>query len=96
MRLSLEQEKGERNYFAGLVGWCDEEGNGEWYIAIRCGLVDHDKVTLFAGAGVVAGSDPLLEWQETDAKLGTMLKALDLQYPEQEDVKQGDKYASQI
>ena len=91
-----EQEKDERNYFAGLVGWCDEEGNGEWYIAIRCGLVDHDKVTLFAGAGVVAGSDPLLEWQETDAKLGTMLKALDLQYPEQEDVKQGDKYASQI
>ena len=91
-----EHEKGERNYFAGLVGWCDEEGNGEWYIAIRCGLVDHDKVTLFAGAGVVAGSDPLLEWQETDAKLGTMLKALDLQHPEQVAIKLGDKYVSQV
>jgi isochorismate synthase len=88
-----EQEKADRGYFAGLVGWCDEEGNGEWYIAIRCGLVNNDKVTLFAGAGVVAGSDPQMEWQETDAKLSTMLKALDLPAAMQYSDRQEEKYA---
>jgi len=87
-----EQEQADRGYFAGLVGWCDEDGNGEWYIAIRCGLVNSNKVTLFAGAGVVAGSDPHLEWQETDAKLGTMLKALDLQTNMQNLTHQEGKY----
>jgi isochorismate synthase len=73
-----DNEPDSRGYFAGLVGWCDEDGNGEWYIAIRCGLLNQNKVTLFAGAGIVAGSDPLAEWQETDAKIGTMLNALNL------------------
>ncbi len=72
----IKHYEGERGYFAGLVGWCDEAGNGEWYIAIRCAAVKTNQATLFAGAGVVAGSDPTMEWQETEAKMGTMLKAL--------------------
>ena len=39
-------------------------------------MVKGNEITLFAGAGVVPGSEPEKEWQETDAKLGTMLKAL--------------------
>lgn len=72
----IHQYEEDRGYFAGLVGWCDENGNGEWYIAIRSGMVKGNEITLFAGAGVVPGSEPEKEWQETDAKLCTMLKAL--------------------
>ena len=62
----------------GVVGWCDSQGNGEWAVVIRCGVLDGHQVELFAGAGIVAGSDPAMEWAETGTKLGTMLKALGL------------------
>jgi isochorismate synthase len=68
----------DRGLFGGLVGWCDEQGNGEWVVAIRCGLVNGRKLRLFAGAGIVAGSEPASEWQETATKLQTMLNAFGL------------------
>jgi len=66
----------ERGAFTGLVGWCDANGNGEWVITIRCGIVQDRKIRLFAGAGIVAGSCPESEWRETEAKLATMFNAL--------------------
>ena len=69
-------EPHQRGFFSGLVGWCDAEGNGEWAIAIRCAEVSGNKVTLFAGAGVVPDSNPESEWLETSAKMRTMLNAL--------------------
>lgn len=71
-----EQEPFRRALFSGIVGWCDSMGNGEWAVVIRCGVLDGHQVELFAGAGIVAGSDPAMEWAETGTKLGTMLKAL--------------------
>lgn len=68
-------EPHQRGFFSGLVGWCDAEGNGEWAIAIRCAEVSGNKVTLFAGAGVVPDSNPESEWLETSAKMRTMLNA---------------------
>ncbi|PJE55027.1 isochorismate synthase [Marinomonas sp. BSi20584] len=68
-------ESHQRGFFSGLVGWCDAEGNGEWAIAIRCAEVSENKVTLFAGAGVVPDSNPESEWLETSAKMRTMLNA---------------------
>lgn len=68
----------ERDMFAGIVGWCDADGDGEWAVAIRCGEIHENRVRLFAGAGIVEGSDPRLEWCETGAKLSTMLRALGL------------------
>lgn len=65
----------DRGLFAGIVGWCDADGDGEWAIAIRCGTVNDRWVRLFAGAGIVPASDPASEWAETEAKLGTMLRA---------------------
>lgn len=65
----------DRGFFSGLVGWCDEYGDGEWAIAIRCGTVNDMVVRLFAGAGIVEASDPNAEWAETEAKLATMLRA---------------------
>lgn len=71
----------ERGLFAGLVGWCDAEGNGEWAVTIRCGRIDQNRIQLFAGAGIVADSRPESEWAETEAKLQTMLNALGLALP---------------
>ncbi|WP_188575402.1 isochorismate synthase [Azorhizobium oxalatiphilum] len=65
----------ERGLFTGMVGWCDGEGNGEWVVTIRCGIVQDDKVRLFAGAGIVEASQPEAEWAETQTKLRTMLNA---------------------
>lgn len=66
----------ERGWFGGIVGWCDSQGNGEWVVTIRCGEVRHQQITLFAGAGIVPGSQPESEWHETGVKLSTMLHAL--------------------
>jgi isochorismate synthase len=65
----------ERGPFTGMVGWCDEEGDGEWVVTIRCGTVLGNYVRLFAGAGIVEASCAESEWAETQAKLGTMLNA---------------------
>lgn len=73
----LEPE--DRGPFGGIVGWCDDEGNGEWIVAIRCGMVSERSIRLFAGAGIIADSDPASEWHETANKLGTMLEAFGLE-----------------
>lgn len=64
-----------RNYYTGTVGWCDAQGDGEWAVTIRCGEVTPERLRLFAGAGIVRGSDPELELAETDAKLRALLAA---------------------
>lgn len=69
----------DRGVFSGAVGWCDSEGNGEWAVAIRCGTVRDRTIRLFAGAGIVEDSDPESEWAETEAKLGTMLRAFGIE-----------------
>lgn len=75
-RMLIERlEPFDRGFFAGIVGWCDESGDGEWAISIRCGTVNEMVVRLFAGAGIVEASDPYAEWAETEAKFATMLRA---------------------
>jgi isochorismate synthase len=69
----------DRGVFSGAVGWCDSEGNGEWAVTIRCGTVQERTIRLFAGAGIVEASDPEAEWAETEAKLGTMLRAFGIE-----------------
>jgi isochorismate synthase len=71
-----ELEGFERGLFAGLVGHCDANGDGEWAVTLRCAELSPSSVKLFAGAGVVQGSDPWAEFDETSAKLGTVLRAL--------------------
>ncbi|GAB7263025.1 isochorismate synthase [Dickeya ananatis] len=67
-----------RGLFGGIVGWCDDEGNGQWVVTIRCGEVRQNRVRLFAGAGIVPDSQPVSEWHETGVKLSTMLRAFGL------------------
>jgi len=66
----------KRGLFCGLIGWMRENGDGEWAISLRCADIDGQRVTLFAGAGVIADSDPLSEFNETGTKLTTLLPAL--------------------
>jgi len=69
----------DRERYAGPVGWIDATGDGEWGIALRCGAVsaqDASRIRLFAGCGIVAGSDPEAEVAESSAKFVPMRDAL--------------------
>ena len=52
------------------------DGDGEFMVALRSGVVDHTQATLFAGCGIVADSDPELEWEESRMKLRAVASAL--------------------
>jgi isochorismate synthase len=71
-----ELEGWDRGRYGGAVGWVDADGNGTWAVAIRCAEIRGRSARLFAGVGVVAGSDPDAELAETQAKLQAMLSAL--------------------
>ena len=78
-RLIDEIEQMDRDRYAGPVGWLDAAGDGEWGIALRCARTDADdpnRLRLFAGCGIVAGSDPAAELAESTAKLVPMRDAL--------------------
>jgi len=71
------QEPFERGWYAGPVGWFDSEGNGVFAPALRCAVARRKEWRLFAGAGIVAGSDAALEWEETGIKFEPVLRALE-------------------
>ena len=76
MHLIEELEDTERGRYSGPVGWGDTAGNGEFAIALRCGLASGTRLRLFAGAGIMPDSDPDLELTETEAKMRPLLDAL--------------------
>lgn len=79
-----EIEHMDRGRYAGPVGWIDTHGDGEWAIALRCGETvpaDPTRIHLYAGAGIVAESDPHEELAETSYKLEPMRTALGLPFP---------------
>ena len=71
-----EEEPFERGWYAGPVGWFDAEGNGVFAPALRTGVSSELGWRLFAGAGIVEGSVPALEWEETGIKFEPMVEAL--------------------
>jgi isochorismate synthase len=75
-RVIGELEPFDRGLYTGVVGWGDAEGDGEWVVTIRCAEVSEQGLRLFAGAGVVASSDPAAETAETGAKFRTFLDAV--------------------
>ena len=67
----------DRGPYAGPVGWLDAAGNGEWGIALRGAVIEGpDTVRLYAGCGIVDGSQPEAELAETWAKFRPMLESL--------------------
>jgi isochorismate synthase len=77
-----EHEGFDRGWYASPIGWLGADGDGELCVALRCGIVDRTRATLFAGCGIVADSDPDLEWEESRIKLRAVISALGI--PEDE------------
>ncbi len=71
-----EVEGFDRGRYAGPVGWMDARGDGSWAIGLRSADVADDHASIYAGVGVVAGSRPRSELEETQLKLQALLAAL--------------------
>ncbi len=71
-----EHEGFDRGWYAGPIGWLAADGDGELCVALRCGIVDRTRATLFAGCGIVADSDADAEWEESRIKLRAVVTAL--------------------
>ena len=76
--LIAELEGMDRGRYAGPVGWFDRHGDGEFGIALRCARIDEEagRVHAYAGCGIVAGSEPADEVDESNAKLVPIRDAL--------------------
>ncbi len=68
----------DRGWYAGPVGWIGSRG-AEFAVALRCGLVQGDTLSLYSGAGIVEGSQPAAEWNEIEQKIGDFLKIFGLE-----------------
>ncbi|MFB6151469.1 MAG: isochorismate synthase MenF [Haloarculaceae archaeon] len=77
LRTIQETETFERGWYASPVGWFDAAGNGTFAVGIRSAVADGRRVTLFAGNGIVADSDPDREWNEVKLKYRPVLDALE-------------------
>ena len=71
-----DTEKLDRGWYAAPLGWIGAGGHGEFAVALRSGLIDGSKARLFAGCGIVDGSDPQAEFAESCLKFQVMLRAL--------------------
>ena len=76
LALIAEIEDLDRDRYAGAVGWVDAGGNGQWAVSIRCARVDGRMARVYGGNGIVSGSDPATELNETRAKLQAILGAI--------------------
>jgi len=65
-----------RGLYGGALGWVDHRGGGEFLVGIRSALVDGTRARVYAGAGIVAGSEPEKEFAETELKFHALLDAL--------------------
>lgn len=63
-------------WYSGATGWLDFDGDGDFAVALRCATLHGNQAELYAGAGIVAASDPHQELAEIEAKLGAILGVL--------------------
>ena len=71
-----EHEQLPRGWFSAPVGWVDARGDGEFVVALRSGLLRDRRAWVYAGAGIMADSDPEAEYAETELKMQALLGAL--------------------
>jgi len=76
IRWIAEHEALSRGWFGAPVGWADAAGDGEFVVALRSGLLRDGKAWVYAGAGIMADSDPDAEYAETELKMQALLGAL--------------------
>lgn len=75
MAFLKNNENFDRGWYAGTLGIMQPE-QSEFCVTIRSAVIDTDKISVFAGAGIVAGSIPLLEWQEIERKAAGLVSLL--------------------
>lgn len=68
----IENEGYDRSYYSGVVGMLDIQGETNLYVNLRCCNVKDDKVTLYAGGGIIPGSTVKSEYLETEEKIKTI------------------------
>ncbi|NKN32255.1 isochorismate synthase [Marichromatium bheemlicum] len=66
----------ERDWYTGAAGIVEPDLSGELWVLLRCARVAADSAELYAGAGIVPGSDPVSEWEEIDHKFAAIATAL--------------------
>ena len=71
-------EEFDRGWYAGPIGWIGRS-SAEFAVAIRSALLSGDRLTLYAGAGIVDGSDPLAEWEEVEHKICDFVDVLGIE-----------------
>jgi menaquinone-specific isochorismate synthase len=71
-----DNEGFDRGCYAGPLGWVDRSGDGEWVLGLRSAHVSGNRAVMYAGNGIVVGSDPDAELGETQLKLQALLAAL--------------------
>ncbi|MBD3882254.1 isochorismate synthase [Phormidium tenue FACHB-886] len=71
-----QSEQFGRSLYAAPLGWVDATGNAEFVVGIRSALLEGNQARLYAGAGIVAGSDPMKEMAEVRLKLQALLQTL--------------------
>ncbi|CAN5809784.1 chorismate-binding protein [soil metagenome] len=76
LQMIRELEHLDRGRYSGPIGWFNHRGDGEWAIALRCARIKGRTAELYAGAGIVAESDPVDELEETTLKLLAVLDTL--------------------
>ena len=74
-----DNESFSRGWYTGCVGWIDAANDGEFVVAIRCGLFRKSKGFIYSGAGIVKASDPVSEYRETALKQRTIMRAMGLE-----------------
>lgn len=75
-RFILENEGYDRRYYSGFIGWLDPEGRTDLYVNLRCMHIEEERLTLYAGGGLLASSELNDEWLETEKKLQTMKRLI--------------------
>jgi menaquinone-specific isochorismate synthase len=80
-RALIRAREPERGWYTGGVGWVDGQGDGAFAVALRCALLTPSRATLWAGAGIVAGSSADAEWDETEAKMEAVARTLAAETP---------------
>ena len=76
LSILTEGEVFDRGWYAGPVGWLASDGKGIFVPALRSAVCEGRRWRLYAGAGIVPGSDPALEWEETELKFHPVLRAM--------------------
>ncbi len=73
LKLICNLEEFDRGLYAGIIGWFNLENEGEFAVALRSALLKDNMIHAFAGCGIVEGSNPIFEYNETELKLKPIL-----------------------